>query len=231
MLFKNEDTYNDQLLKASQETGVPLYLSKGFFALESQFNPKSYRAEPHLNDASYGIAQILYGNAKNLGYTGTPEGLFDPYTSAKYGDLFIAGLHKIYPDVLDLISAYNAGYPRPIQKTTSYIANLYGYPISYATNPPPGWKYANQPYVDRVAAYAAYYQAVENHDTTTIDKLRTILAQKSDWPKEFSKYTTARGYLRPVYFFGPATTGGLNAWIWAGLGISLVVLLGALYEK
>jgi hypothetical protein len=201
-LFPHENDFNHEMLRASQEEGTPLSVLKGFFALESQFNPKSYRAEPEINDASYGIAQILFKTAQKLGYSGTPEGLYDPYTSAKYGAKFLAQLHRQYPDNLDVIAAYNAGYPRPISATTAYIANLYKYPISYKTNPPAGWVYANQCYVDRVAAYIAYYQAVERNDLATANTIAGILRQKSNWPAEFGKYTIARGYLRPIYWSG-----------------------------
>jgi hypothetical protein len=188
MLFKNENLYSKELLQASQEEGVPMSVLKGFFALESQFNASSYRFEPHINDASYGISQILYNTAKGLGYKGTPEGLFDPYTSAKYGARFLANLHKKYPDTMDVIAAYNMGWPRPAARTTRIIIGIYG-------EPGPDWKYANQPYVDRVASYVAYYEAVERRDEARANEIAQILRKKSNWPKDFAKYTEARRYL------------------------------------
>jgi len=187
-LFKKEDLYNKELLKASQEEGVPMSVLKGFFALESAFDAKAYRYEPHIDDASYGLAQILYKTARGLGYKGEPAGLFDPYTSAKYGARFLANLHKKYPDVLDVIAAYNMGWPRPAARTTKIIIGIYG-------EPGPNWKYANQPYVDRVASYIAYYEAVERRDTERADTIAAILRKKSDWPRDFAKYTEARRYL------------------------------------
>ena len=164
MLFKNEDTYNPAILKASQDGKVPMPVLKGFFALESAFDPKSYReekyADPTKNDASYGLAQILYGTARGLGYTGKPDGLFDPYTSALYGAKFIANLHRQYPSILDVIAAYNMGSPRKAANTTPRIIGIYGKPDT-------NWVYANQPYVDRVSAYIAYYQAKERNDKGT----------------------------------------------------------------
>ena len=192
-IFSKEDLYNHEMLQASQEEGVPVSVMKGFFALESQFEAKSYKFEAHLNDASYGISQILFNTAKGLGYTGTPEGLYDPYTSAKYGARFMANLHKKYPNDFDMISAYNAGYPRPAAKTTPIIVGIYGQPGA-------SWVYANQPYVDRVASYIAYYAAIEKNDLKTAAEIKAILGKPSAWPKEFSKYSEARRYLRPIYF-------------------------------
>ena len=35
--------------------------------------------------ASFGLMQVLYGNAKHNGYTGSPEGLFNPLVNIEYG--------------------------------------------------------------------------------------------------------------------------------------------------
>lgn len=176
MLFTNEDKYNHEILRASQEEKVPFAVLKGIFALESAFNPKSYReeiyADPKKNDASYGLAQTLYRTAVGVGYTGAPEGLFDPYTSAKYGARFIANLHKQYNGLLDLIASYNMGYPRKAANTTSRIISIYG-------KPGPDWVYANQPYVDRVSAYIAYYQARERNDSATAQRIEDLIKKKA----------------------------------------------------
>ena len=42
------------------------------------------RYEPHLNDYSFGPAQILFATAKGLGYSGDPDGLNDPMVNAEY---------------------------------------------------------------------------------------------------------------------------------------------------
>ena len=199
-LFKNEDLYNKEIQQAAQEEGVPMSALKGFFALESQFDAKAYLFEPTHNDASYGIAQILYKTAKGYGFAGKPEDLFDPYLSAKWGAKVIRALHDKYENDLDVIAAYNAGYPRKIQDTTSYIATLFKYPLTYKDNPPEGWEYANQCYVDRVGAYIAYYAAVEKGDKDLASQIQALLAQKSNWPAEFGKYTQVRRLLRPIYF-------------------------------
>ena len=176
MLFANEDKYNHEILQASQEEKVPYSVLKGFFALESAFDAKSYRAEkydnPAKNDASYGLAQVLYRTAVGLGYTGTPEGLFDPYTSAKYGARFIANLHKQYSELSDVIASYNMGTPRAASETTSRIISIYGVPGA-------DWDYANQPYVDRVSAYISYYQAKERNDLEAAARIETLIKKKA----------------------------------------------------
>ena len=175
MLFSNEDKYNHEILTVSQEEKVPYSVLKGFFALESNFDANSYReetyADPSKNDASYGLAQILYRTARGVGYTGEPKGLFDPYTSAKYGARFIKNLHKQYPKLSDVIAAYNMGSPRAASKTTARIIQIYGKPTA-------DWIYANQPYVDRVSAYIAYYQARERNDSEAATRIETLIKKK-----------------------------------------------------
>lgn len=166
MLFQNENAFNREFLAASQAAGVPVSLLKGFAAVESAFNPKAILGEPSHNDASRGLLQILFTTAKGVGYKGTPDGLFDPATNLQFGALFIRKLLQKYPNLLDVIASYNAGFPRPASGTTPTIIRIYGKPLA-------DWRYANQPYVDRVAAHVAYYQALEEADP---DRARTVEA-------------------------------------------------------
>lgn len=82
--------------------------------IESGGNTYAIRHEPRLNDASYGLGQILYSTARGIGYTGTPTGLYDPAVNI---DL-IARYHKRnydrYQQKLspqELTTAYNTGSP------------------------------------------------------------------------------------------------------------------------
>jgi len=179
LLFKKEDLYNKELLQVSHETEVPLSVLKGFFALESAFNVSAKRYEKHRDDSSYGLSQVLYKTAKGFGYKGEPEGLMDAYTSAYYGAKFIKQLSKKHKNILDIIASYNMGWPRKIEQTTKFIAKIYSYPYSYKTNPPARWVYANQPYVDRVASYIAYYQALEKNDIPKAWDIYKLIKKKS----------------------------------------------------
>jgi soluble lytic murein transglycosylase-like protein len=81
--------------------------------IESGGNPRAIRHEPRINDASYGLGQILYRTAQGIGYKGTPEGLYDPETNI---DL-IARYHRRNLDhyghltAQQLTTAYNTGSP------------------------------------------------------------------------------------------------------------------------
>lgn len=82
--------------------------------LESRGDAYAYRYEPHINDASYGLGQILYGTARGIGFEGTPDDLYDPEKNIE----LIAMYHRRNQDVYggsltaeELTIAYNAGSP------------------------------------------------------------------------------------------------------------------------
>jgi soluble lytic murein transglycosylase-like protein len=81
--------------------------------VESRGNPDAYRYEPSINDASYGLGQLLYGTAVLMGFDGEPQHLREPQTNI---DL-IARYHRYNLDVYgelnvdQIATAYNAGNP------------------------------------------------------------------------------------------------------------------------
>lgn len=81
--------------------------------VESGGNAYAIRQEPRLNDASYGLGQLLYSTARGIGYRGTPEGLFDPATNidliAKYHKRNFDRYTELSP--AELTTAYNTGSP------------------------------------------------------------------------------------------------------------------------
>jgi soluble lytic murein transglycosylase-like protein len=87
--------------------------------------------------SSIGICQMLYGTAIDLGYRGSPEGLYDLETSLKYGAMYIKEMQDRYRFRRLVISAYNAGliYLREDGKVENYK------------------------YVDKVIKYWEYYSA------------------------------------------------------------------------
>jgi soluble lytic murein transglycosylase-like protein len=160
-LFPHENDFDAEFLRAAVDTRLPVSALKGLAAMESAFNPKAYRAEYKKGefwDASYGLMQILSRTAKGAGWSGAdPKELLNPAVNLRWGSKFFAGLVARHPRYLDAVASYNMGSPRSAANTTPTIIGIYG-------KPGPGWTYANQPYVDRVALYTAYYQAVENGD-------------------------------------------------------------------
>lgn len=144
MIWENENKYNTFIRTASEQWNVPISLIKGIIAKESSFNPNSYKSETRINDASWGLMQLLYKTAKNLGYTGSPEGLKDPQVSIFYGTkLLAANLRQAKGNIEVAISAYNAGFS--IERPWDAKRNSKGV-------------ISNQSYVNDVLVYKRYFE-------------------------------------------------------------------------
>lgn len=103
--------------------------------LESGGNTYALRSEPSINDASYGLGQILYGTARGLGFKGTPQDLYDPAVNIDLIALYHRRNLNVYGDLTNeqLTIAYNTGnpystpYPGHVTKFNnwiSYVSNL-----------------------------------------------------------------------------------------------------------
>lgn len=99
--------------------------------IESSFRADAYRAEPQIGDASYGLMQVLYSTARDRGYQGPPEGLFDPATNIRIGMRqlkwswdFLAARLRGGPTTAVWIGSYNAGVGNAINNYVpwAYVA-------------------------------------------------------------------------------------------------------------
>lgn len=176
-LYSGEDRYDALISAEAVRSGLPFGLIKAFVAAESQFDAAATRGEPQRNDSSFGLMQILGANATALGLKEPVNALLRPEVGLRYGVDWLkktlgsatwpSGYEKRPYNLLEGIAAYNMGWPRPIQATTAYIASIYGYPVDYAKHPPPGWRFANQPYVDKVMTLSVFYDAKHRGDEAT----------------------------------------------------------------
>jgi len=111
------ELYGRIIDEVAQEYGIDPQLIFATIMTESEGNPRAYRYESHINDASYGLGQILYTTALSLGFTGSPEEMYKPEVAI---DL-IGRYHK------NTLETY--GPLGPEQMTTVYnCGNLFGYP-------------------------------------------------------------------------------------------------------
>ena len=115
-LFLTEQKYQAPIMLSAQKYGVPPELIMGHIKQESGFNPSAYRGEPQINDASYGMMQMLLKTAKGLDPNATVEKLYTPEYSIDLGTRLIAQNIKKYGNIPDAIAAYNAGIPRKNEK-------------------------------------------------------------------------------------------------------------------
>lgn len=136
--------FDTLIFDAAGRHAVDPALIKAVMKAESNFNSRAFRREPfvrHLNgpDASYGLMQTLFTTARELGYSGAPEGLFNPETSIEFGTRYLKRqLIRYNGDPEKAISAYNAGSARRL----------------------PSGEWSNQRYVDRVLGFFRQLRSV-----------------------------------------------------------------------
>jgi len=82
----------------------------GFWRRYLKNNPRWNAWEPERVSASYGLMQIMYTTAVDLGYSGDPEGLYDPVMNLRWGCRCLKSLlNWAHGDVNSALAAYNGG--------------------------------------------------------------------------------------------------------------------------
>lgn len=150
MRFAHENDFDLIVAEAGTAWDVEPALIKAIIGAESEFNVHAFRAEPQINDASFGLMQLLYGTAKGMGFTGSVIQLYDPLTNIRLGTRFLAALIKTAAQrgygVDSAVSAYNAGFsavrPGDGKRVTNAAGSLF----------------VNQAYVNRVLELATYFR-------------------------------------------------------------------------
>ena len=160
MPWVNENAYDTFIAGAIKASGdvVSLPLVKAIIAVESSFNPKAYRVEAKINDASRGLMQILLRTAQGVGFSGAPDELFDPKTNITYGVKFLSSLVRAKGgDTLAAISAYNNGNGKRATKTTPVCLARDKTGKCIRTHIAKPGEFFNQPYVDKVLSALKYF--------------------------------------------------------------------------
>lgn len=140
-LFNNENDKFDNINYWANQYMLPTALVMGIIAQESGFNSLAKRYEQSLNNSSYGLTQILYTTAKDMGFTGDENNLFDDNVNLKFGLKYLKKQYDKYnQNLFDTISAYNLGTAKKLNSG----------------------KYANQQYVNQVISYYMFYNAKFN---------------------------------------------------------------------
>jgi soluble lytic murein transglycosylase-like protein len=113
LLYNKEQDILPLVQSKADAYGVEPALILAHIKQESAFNPKAYREEPTINDASTGLMQLLLGTAKTLDSNTTEEKLYDPEYNVDLGTRLIAkNLARYNGNLQDAIAAYNAGSAR-----------------------------------------------------------------------------------------------------------------------
>ncbi|MGH7259968.1 MAG: lytic transglycosylase domain-containing protein [Nitrospiraceae bacterium] len=155
------NAFDSLIVSTATRHAVDPALVKAVVAAESSFDPRAFRAEPQIGDASRGLMQTLFKTAQEMGYSGTPEGLFDPATSIEYGTRYLKRqLVRYSGDTARAVAAYNSG--------TAYQR--------------PDGSFVNQPYVDRVMRFYASFRGSAEGEKDKSVLLRSDLPQLGPVP-------------------------------------------------
>lgn len=190
--YARERDFDREIADAARDYRVPVPMLKAIIAAESAFNPRAYRFEKHLNDASYGLMQLLYKTARSLGYTGQPDGLYDPRTNIRLGAAYIADNLRTAAgnghSMEAAISAYNAGFSAVRRGDGKRTTNA------------PGAPFINQAYVDRVLKLMQYFggagAAPQPLQTVTINAQRDMAPRAIPLPLVMAALVFAFALLR-----------------------------------
>lgn len=107
--------WSTPIFKAYKKTGVSPYLIAAVIMTESSGDPNAGRRDGDLY--SRGLMQITMPAAKDVGYKGSDEGLYDPKTNILVGSKYLAylmkrfdaGSYTITNGWEKAVAAYNAG--------------------------------------------------------------------------------------------------------------------------
>jgi soluble lytic murein transglycosylase-like protein len=99
----------DLIMRKGMFNAVEPALIAATIGTESSGDPDAFRWEGVTWGYSYGLMQILYPTAQQMGYEGNPQGLFDPDTNIEYGARYLRHQRTRYKTLAEAIAAYNAG--------------------------------------------------------------------------------------------------------------------------
>jgi soluble lytic murein transglycosylase-like protein len=169
MRWAGEHSFDPQVATAAARWGVHPLLVHAVVAQESGFDPRAYRGEPQIGDASRGLMQLLYKTARSLGYSGPADGLYDVPTNLDLGcHLLHDNLSRTGGDVDAALSAYNGGF-RPS--------------LGFGSRLPDG-TFRNQVYVDGVREKLRYFtqQLASSSDSSTTTEADVLGSHKLNTP-------------------------------------------------
>lgn len=159
----NENSYDDLIVVAGKRYNVDPLLIKAVIGQESGFKAGAELKE--VSDSSRGLMQLLEAAAREIGFTGPVERLYDPKVNIQYGTMYLKKMLDASTDVESAISRYNGGY-RPqfgfgVRATQSGRVCLRTNPITRKCD---RWHYfnagefGNQGHVDKVMGNLEYFR-------------------------------------------------------------------------
>ena len=173
MIFPNEHAFDSIIDREAARNAVPASLVRAVIGQESGFKPDAFRDEPGIGDASRGLMQLLLGTARDMGYSGDEEGVFDPATNIALGTKYLSWLRARWGGSwADTVSAYNGGHRPQLgfgEKVSEAGVRCMGRTV-------PIGEYCNQAHVNRVLGFWNYFETGERPGVTVAAGFGGVIA-------------------------------------------------------
>jgi len=102
-------SYCDLIMQKGMLNAVEPAVIAAIIGTESSGDPRATNWEGQTWGYAYGLMQVLFSTAQQMGYTGDPEGLFQPETNIEYGTRYLRHQRSRYATLAEAIAGYNAG--------------------------------------------------------------------------------------------------------------------------
>jgi soluble lytic murein transglycosylase-like protein len=114
--------FDELIRKYAALNGIPESWIFGVIQTESSGNPDSFNP----NDPSYGLMGLTMATARDMGYTGDSNGLFDPETNIRYGSKYLAWIVRRWStgNPAEVYSAFNSGRPKLYLSSAEVSSNV-----------------------------------------------------------------------------------------------------------
>lgn len=113
--------WDKKLITVANKEGIPAPLLAAVCYTESAHKPHATNLDDN-GSSSIGLCQIKLATAKQMGYTGAVEGLYDGKVNAKFAAKYLKYQLDRYPgEWTDAIAAYNAGSARKCNMEKKYF--------------------------------------------------------------------------------------------------------------
>jgi len=99
----------DLIMRKGMSNAVEPAVIAAVIGTESSGDPRATNWEGQTWGYAYGLMQVLYSTAQQMGYTGNPDGLFDVETNIEFGTRYLRHQRSRYGTLAEAIAGYNAG--------------------------------------------------------------------------------------------------------------------------
>lgn len=126
--------YDDFIAREAKKHGVPERLVHRILMRESRYDPRVFSKH------CYGLMQIKYPTAREMGYSGPAKGLFDPYVNMTYAIPYLANAYHIAGGDEDRAVALFAGgyyYAAKKKEMLAALRTADSPPLAPESPPPP----------------------------------------------------------------------------------------------